>query len=61
VISFCGGFCNNRGWNDDAKDSFDEKIGQVFLQVSKYHVKVLFGKFKVKLVGEDIFKSTIGN
>lgn len=61
MISFCDCWCNNRGWNDDANDSFDEKIEQAFLQVSKYHVKILFGKFNVKMMREDILKPTIGN
>jgi hypothetical protein len=47
--------------NDDSKDSFYEKLEQVFDNFPKYHTKILLGDFNAKLGREDIFKPTIGN
>jgi hypothetical protein len=47
--------------DDDIKDSFYEKIEQVFDQFPRYHMKVLLGDYNAKLGMEDIFKTIIGN
>jgi hypothetical protein len=47
--------------NDDVKDTFYEKLEQVFHKSPKYHMKILLGDFSDKVGREDIFKPTIGN
>jgi hypothetical protein len=47
--------------NDVSKDSFNEKLEQVFDHFPKYHIKILLGDFNAKLGRVDIFKPTIGN
>jgi hypothetical protein len=47
--------------NDDSKDGFYEKLGQVFYHFPKYHIKILLGDFNVKVGRANIFKLTIGN
>jgi hypothetical protein len=42
---------------DDSKDSFNEKLEQVFLHFPKYYMNILLGDLKAKLVREDIFKN----
>jgi hypothetical protein len=44
----------------DSKDSFYEKLDQVFNRFPKYHMKILLGDFNAKLEREDTFKPTIG-
>jgi hypothetical protein len=46
---------------DDSKDSFYEKLEQIFYNFPKYHTKILLGYFYAKVGRENIFKSTIGN
>jgi hypothetical protein len=45
----------------DSKDSFYEKLKQVFKHFSRYHMKILLGDFNAKVGRENIFKPTIGN
>jgi hypothetical protein len=45
----------------DIKDSFYEKIEQVFDQFPRYHMKILLGDVNAKVGREDIFKPIIGN
>jgi exonuclease III len=47
--------------DDDIKDSFYEKLQQVFDQFPRYHMKILLGDFNAKVGREDIFKPIIGN
>ena len=47
--------------SDDSKDSFYEELEQVFDHFPRYHIKILFGDFNVKVGRENIFKPTIGN
>jgi exonuclease III len=47
--------------DDDIKDSFDEKLEQVFDQFPRYHMKSFVGDFNAKVGREDIFKPIIGN
>jgi len=47
--------------NGDSKDSFYEKLEQVFYNFPKYHMKILLGDFNAQVGGENIFKPTIGN
>jgi hypothetical protein len=47
--------------SDDSRDSFYEKLGQVFDHFPKYHMKILLGNFNAKLGRKDTFKSTIGS
>ena len=48
--------------SDDSKDSFCEKLEQVFKNnFPKYHIKILLGGFNEKWGTENIFKQTIGN
>jgi hypothetical protein len=46
--------------SDELKDSFYEKLEQVFHNFSKYHMKILLGDFHAKVGRENIFKPTIG-
>ena len=46
---------------DDSKGSVYVESWQVFGHFSKYHMKILFGDFNIKLGREDIFKREIGN
>jgi len=46
--------------SDEAKDSFYEKLEQVFDNFPKYHTKILLGDFNAKVGKENIFKPTIG-
>ena len=45
----------------DSKDSFCDKLEQVFDHFPKYHMKTLLRDFNAKLGREDICKPTIGN
>ena len=47
--------------SDDSKDSFCEKLEQVFDHFPKYHTKIQLGDFNAKVGGENIFKLTNGN
>jgi hypothetical protein len=47
--------------NGDSKESFHEKLEQVFNHFFKYCMKILLGDFNAKLGRKDIFKQTIGN
>ena len=47
--------------SDDSKDSFYEKLEQVFDHFPRYHMKILLGDFNAKVERENIFKPTIGN
>jgi hypothetical protein len=47
--------------SDDVKDSFYEKLEDVFDKFPKYHITILLGAFNAKVGREDIFKPTIGN
>ena len=47
--------------SDESKDSFYEKLEQVFDHFCKYHMKILLGDFSTKVGRENIFKPTIGN
>ena len=47
--------------SDESKDSFYEELEQVFYNFPKYHMKILFRDFNVKVGRERIFKLTIGN
>jgi endonuclease/exonuclease/phosphatase family metal-dependent hydrolase len=47
--------------DDDTKDSFYEKLEQVFDQFPRYHMEILLGDFNAKVGREDIFKPIIGN
>jgi hydroxypyruvate isomerase len=47
--------------DDDIKNSFYEKLEQVFDQFSKYHMKILLEDFNTKVGWEDIFKPIICN
>jgi hypothetical protein len=44
--------------SDDSKDSFYEKLEQVYNHFPKYHKKIL--NFNVKLGKQDIFKLQVG-
>jgi hypothetical protein len=46
---------------DELKDSFYEKVEQVFYHFPKYHMKILLGDFNAKVGRENIFQPTIGN
>jgi hypothetical protein len=46
---------------DDVKDSFHGESQCVFNKFLKYHMKILLGDFKAKVVREDIFKLKTGN
>jgi len=45
----------------DSKDSFYEKLEEVFGNFPTYHMKILLGDFNAKVRRGDIFKPTIGN
>jgi hypothetical protein len=45
----------------DIKDGFHEELEQVFDKFPRYHMKILLGDFKAKVVREDTFKPTTGN
>jgi hypothetical protein len=47
--------------DDDIKESFYEKLEQVFDQFPRYHMKILLGDFNAKIEREDILKPIIGN
>jgi len=47
--------------SDETKDSFYEKLEQVFDHCPKYHMKILLGDFNAKVGRENIFNPTIGN
>jgi len=47
--------------SDDSKDSFYEKLEQVFDHFPKCRMKFLWGDFNEKMGREDIFKCIIGN
>jgi hypothetical protein len=47
--------------DDDKKDSFYEKLEQVFDEFHRYCMKILLGDFNAKVGREDIFKPIIGN
>jgi len=47
--------------SDDSKDSFYEKLEQVFDHFPKYHRKILLGDFNANVGRENILKLTIGN
>jgi hypothetical protein len=47
--------------SDDARDSFDEELEQVFDHFPRYHMKILLGDFNAKVGRKNIFKPTIGN
>jgi predicted nucleic acid-binding Zn ribbon protein len=44
---------------NDSKDSFCEKLEEVFDHFLKYHIKIVFRDFNAKLGRDDIFKLTI--
>ena len=46
---------------DSSKDSFYEKLEQVFDNFPKYDMKILLGDLNAKVGRENIFKPTIGN
>jgi exonuclease III len=46
--------------SEESKDSFYEKLEQVFHHFPKYHTKILLGDFNAKVRRENIFKPTIG-
>jgi hypothetical protein len=47
--------------DDVIKDSFYEKLEQVFDQFPRYHMKIFLGDLNAKVEREDIFKPIIGN
>jgi hypothetical protein len=47
--------------SDDVKDSFYEELRCVFNQFPRYHTKILFSNFNVKVGRENIFKLIIVN
>jgi exonuclease III len=47
--------------SEHSKDSFYEKLEQVFGHFTKYHTKILSGDFNAKLGRKDIFKQKTGN
>ena len=47
--------------SDDSKDSFYQKLEQVFNHFPRYHMKILLGEFNAKVRRENIFKPIIGN
>jgi len=50
----------SEGKSDDSKDSFYEKLEQVFDHFLKYHMNMLLIDFNAKMERENIFKSIIG-
>ena len=46
---------------DDSKDSFYEKLEQVFDHFPKCRLKIILGDFNAKVGRENTFKPTIGN
>ena len=54
-------YAQSKEKSDDSKDSFYEKLEQVFDHFPKYHKKILLRDFNVKLGREDIFKPRTGN
>ena len=61
-----GGWCNTIVLNvhapsevksDYSKDSFYEKLEQVFDHLAKYYMKILLGDFNAKVGGERIFSN----
>ena len=51
----------SREKSDDSKDSFYEKLEQVFDNFHKYCLKIILGDFNAKVGRENIFKPMIGN
>ena len=47
--------------SDDSKDSFYEKLEEVFDNFLKYHMTILLGDFNAKVGRKNISKPTIGN
>jgi hypothetical protein len=47
--------------SDHSKDSFYEKLEQVFDHYLKHHLNIRLGDFNAKLWRNDIFKPTFGN
>jgi hypothetical protein len=48
--------------SDDSKDSFYEKLEQVFLyHFPNFHTTILLGDFNAKVRRENVFKPKIGN
>jgi len=47
--------------SNDPKDSFHEDFEQVFDHFNKYHMKITLRDFNVKVGGQNIFKTIIGN
>ena len=45
--------------SDESKDSFYEKLEQVFDHLPKFHMKILLGDFNAKVGRENIFKPII--
>jgi hypothetical protein len=47
--------------DDNIKDSVYEELEQVYVQIPRYHMKVLLGDFNAKLGIEDLFKPINGS
>jgi exonuclease III len=49
------------GMGADVKNSFYEELGRVFVEFTRYNMKIILGDFNLKVGRKNVFKLMIGN